>query len=197
MPPARFEIDLRRVHHVAMPPAVSTVEELLEEQQDLEEQVRHRRRLRLGRRVMLALLALIVVAAAAGVFGQRTRTASAAGGGYRLHVQYPYVVRDGPPASFTVTVRRPSGFDGPVEIVLDASYLSAWEQPEVSPQPDSEQSEGDDVVWTFSPPDGRTLVVRVDGQLSSEARFAHHGRVAVRDQGKTVAGVALTTWVWP
>jgi len=180
-----------------MSPATSTFEELLEQQEDVDAQLRHQRRLRIIRRLALAVLALIVLAALVGVFGDRSRTVRASGHGYTIEVRYPSVVRDGPPASVTITVRHPSGSDGPVELVVDSAYLSAFEQPEVSPQPDSEQSAGEDVVWSFSPPDGTTLVVQLEGQLSSKAKFAHHGRVSVRDQGQTAAEVAFTTWVWP
>jgi hypothetical protein len=177
--------------------ATSTVDELLDQQKDLDSQLRHQRRLRIIRRLALAVLALIVLGAVVGFFGERSRTVTATGRGYTIEVRYPSVVRDGPPASVTITVRHPSGFDGPVELVVDSAYLSAFEQPEVSPQPDSEQSAADDVVWSFSPPDGTTLVVQLEGQLSSKAVFAHHGRVAVQDQGQTAAEVAFTTWVWP
>jgi hypothetical protein len=175
----------------------STVDELLDEQADVDRQLRHQRRLRVIRRITLGVLALIVLAAVVGLFGRRSRTVRATGHGYTIEVRYPSIVRDGPPASVTITVRHPSGFDGPVELEVDSAYLSAFEQPEVSPQPDSEQSAADDVVWSFSPPDGTTLVVQLEGQLSSKAQFAHHGRVSVRDQGQTAAEVAFTTWVWP
>ena len=177
--------------------ATSTIEELLEEQRDVDGELRRLRRMRRTRRVVLALLALIVAGAVAGLFGERTRTGRASGAGYTLEIRYPYVVRDGPPASVTVTVRHPSGFTDPVEIVFDGSYLSALEQADLSPQPDSERSAGDDVVWSFAPPDGDSLVVHLAAQLSSRAHFAQHGRVGVRDHGKTEAEVAFTTWVWP
>jgi hypothetical protein len=98
-------------HVAAMSPAASTVDDLLEEQRDVDGELRRLRRLRLGRRVMLAVLVLIVVGAAVGLSGERTRTASATGGGYTLEVRYPSLVRDGPPSSPTVTVRHPPGFD--------------------------------------------------------------------------------------
>ena len=69
-----------------------------------------------------------------------------------MAVHYPAVVRDGPVTSVEISIRRASGFEGPVEVAIDANYLSAFEQPDVSPRPETERSAGDLVVWTFSSP---------------------------------------------
>jgi hypothetical protein len=179
------------------PPSDSTIEELLGEQRDVEAQLRHLRRRRLGRRVVLVLLALIVVAAVAGLFGERTRQVGATEGGYALAVRYPFIVRDGPPTSLEIVIRRASGFEGSVEVAIGADYLQAFEQPDVSPRPESERSVGDLVVWSFSPPEGDQLTVQLEAQMSSHARFGQHGNVGVRDHGETVVDVDFTTWVWP
>jgi hypothetical protein len=175
----------------------STVEELLDEQVDFDQHLRQLSVRRWVRRAVLAVLGLIVALGVAGVFGERTSTVHATAGVGTLDVSYPSLVRDGPPASFEITVERPGGFNSSVDLAFDASYLSALDQVSVSPQPESERTSGDDVVWTFSQPAGDRLVVRIEAQVSSQARFRHRGEVRLLDGGKTVADVRFTTWVWP
>jgi hypothetical protein len=179
------------------PPSDSTVKALLEQQRDLDGQLRQLRRRRLGRRVALVLLGLIVLAAVAGLFGQRTRHVAATAGGYALAVRYPSVVRDGPPTSLEISIQRASGFDGSVEVAIDAAYLSAFEQPDVSPRPEAERSVGDLVVWSFSQPEGDQLTVQLEAQMSSQVHFGQHGHIGIREHGATVVEVGFTTWVWP
>jgi hypothetical protein len=179
------------------PASDSTFGELLEEQRDVEAELRRLHRRRWARRLVLALLALIVVAAVVGVFGERSRTVEASGGGDTLRVRYPWIVRDGPPTSLDISIRRASGFAGPVEVAINAAYLSALEQPDVSPRPDTERSVGDEVVWTFARPEGYQLTVQIAAHISSQARFGRDGHLAVRAQGRTLVRVEFTTWVWP
>jgi hypothetical protein len=145
----------------------------------------------------LAVLGLIVALGIMGVLGERTGTVQTTAGGVRLEVSYPSLARDGPPASLEITVTRPDGFNGPVDLAFDTHYLSALDQITVSPQPESERTAGDDVVWTFSQPTGERLIVRIDARFSYRARFRHPGQVGVLDGDNTIADVRFTTWVWP
>jgi hypothetical protein len=179
------------------PAPQSTVEQLLHDQRDLRAELHALRRRRWARRAVLTVFALIVVAALFGVFGQRARTVQAASGDTTLSVRYPAVGRDGPPASVEITVRRPGGFSEPVEVTFDARYLDVLDPGVLTPQPESERSAGDDVVWSFTPPTGDELVVRFDGELSSHAPARSHGHVAVRATDGSVVAVGFSTWVWP
>ncbi len=175
----------------------STVEEVFHEQVDFDRYLRRLNLRRWVRRAVLAVLGLIAALGIVGVLGERTSTIHTTVAGVTLDVSYPSLVRDGPPASFEITVKRPGGFNGPVDLAFDASYLSALEQVSVSPQPESERTSGDDVVWTFSQPAGDRLVVRIAAQISSQARFRHRGEVSLLEGGDTIVGVRFTTWVWP
>jgi len=175
----------------------STAEELFEEQADFDQHVRRLEVRRWFRRGMLAVLGIIVALGIVGLLGERTGRARAVGGGASLEVSYPSVVRAGPPTSLEITVLRAEGFDGPVDLAVDGHYLSALDQVSVSPEPDSERAAGDEVVWTFSRPAGDRLVVRIDADISSQARFRHRGQVRLVHGGNILATVRFTTWVWP
>lgn len=175
----------------------STVRELLEEQDDFEQELRRLNARRWGRRAVLAVLAAIVGLGIVGVFGERSRDTEASSGGLKLGVTFPSVVRAGPPASLEIRVERADGFQGPVDIAFDSRYMDALDQVVLSPQPEDERTAGDDVVWTFSQPAGDSLVVRIDAQVSSQARFRHRGHVAVVEHGSKVVEADFTTWVWP
>jgi hypothetical protein len=175
----------------------STRESTVEEQADFDQHLRRLRLRRWVRRAVLAVLGLVVVLGIVGLLGERTGRVHAAAAGVSLTVSYPSIVRDGPPTSLEITVVRAGGFSGAVDLAFDGRYLSALDQVSVSPQPDSERAAGDDVVWTFSQPAGDRLVVDIDAQVSSQARFRHPGQVRLVDGGDTVVAVRFTTRVWP
>jgi hypothetical protein len=177
--------------------SASTVDELLEEQQDLPRELGRLRGARWVRRATLLLFAVIVAVAAVGLLGEQRGEVTADAAGYRVRVGYPSIVRNGPPTHLDIEVRRDVGFDAPVEVSFDASYLAALEQVEISPAPDSEASAGDDVVWTFSPPAGEELTVRVTAEVASGVHFSRSGHAGVRERGRTVAQADFTSWVWP
>ena len=55
------------------------------------------------------MIALIVLAGAVGLFGIRTRTVTATGGGYTMTLEYPWTDRSDQPAHWVLTVERPGG----------------------------------------------------------------------------------------
>jgi hypothetical protein len=175
----------------------STVDELLDDQGDLPRELHRLRVARWFRRATLAVFGAIVLAGVVGLLGEQRGEATASATGYRVRVGYPSIVRNGPPTNLDIEVRRDAGFDAPVEVSFDASYLAALEQVEISPAPDSEKSAGDDVVWTFSPPNGDELTVRITAEFASGVHFARSGHAGVRENGQTVVEADFTSWVWP
>jgi hypothetical protein len=123
----------------------STVDELLDDQGDLPRELQRLRVARWCRRATLAVFGAIVLAGVVGLLGERRGEATASAAGSRVSVGYPSIVRNGPPTNLDIEVRRDAGFDTPVVVSFDASYLAALEQVEISPAPDSEESAGDGV----------------------------------------------------
>jgi len=147
--------------------------------------------------VLQAVLLLIVVAGLAGLLGVRTGEVAAEGpGGLAVRLEYGRATRPGLATPWTLTVTRPGGFDGPIEVATSASYLRAFDVNTVSPQPDGETSRGDTVVWTFAPPPGDTFEVALDVALEAGVQWRRRGTTTVT-AGGAEAGVRYTTWVLP
>jgi len=155
------------------------------------------RRARLLRRIGIAVLAAFVVCGAIGLFGIRTSSATASGGGYRLRVDYPAADRPGQPASLVLMVQRPGGFAGPVDLQLTQSYLDLLDMNDVEPAPSDTKSSGPYVVWTFAKPDGDTLTVTIDAAIQLNTQTGASASVRVLDHGTAVAAVHFHTWVAP
>lgn len=162
-----------------------------------------RRRRRLGTTIGAALLATIMSVAVldgldvVDVVGVDDRTVSAVVGPLELEVRYPSVTRPALAAPFEIVVRRQGGFDGPVEIAVDARYLMAWDVNGVLPVPAGETSDGDVVVWEFDPPPSEVLHVRYDGRIEPARQEGATGRVAVVDGAAELVAVSFETRVMP
>ena len=155
------------------------------------------RRARLGRRAMLTVLAVFVLLGAATVFGARTGTVSASGGGYDLTVRYPAVTRPGLAIRWIITVHRSGGFDGPVELAVTSRYLDLLDFNNLDSLPSETRTAGAMSVWTFEPPDGDTLVVAFDGRLEPAQQWGKPATVAVLADGVPVVSVSYRTRVMP
>ena len=69
------------------------------------------------------------------VYGVDTSTVRASGGGYDLEVRYGTVSRPALATPFEIVVRRAGGFDEPVVIAVDRSYLAMWDENGLTPRP--------------------------------------------------------------
>ena len=153
--------------------------------------------------VMTVLLCVIVGLAvtdgigATNVYGVRTSHRSADADGYSLEVHYASVVRPGLAAPFLVEVTSPGGFDGPVTLGVDRSYLRMWDENGLSPAPTGEVIRGDWVDWTFDPPEGDVLAVTFDARIEPGVQSSRDGAVQLVIGGRTVAEVTFTTRVMP
>lgn len=145
----------------------------------------------------LVLLAL-VLAALAGLLGVRSGTATAAGDGFELEVTYPAITRAGLASPFDITVTHRDGFDGPIVLALRSEYLALFDENSITPSPASQRSEGDWVVWDFSPPDGRTFTVSIDVRVEPAVHSGRDGQVQVRGpDGAVLAETSFRTVVLP
>jgi hypothetical protein len=150
-----------------------------------------------GRRFLVTALLVVVLAGAVGLLGVRTgHTAARGDGGLEIALDYSRVTRPGLASPWTLTVTRPGGFDGPIEVRTTAAYLRAFDDNAIEPEPDGQTSDGETVVWTFEPPSGDTLTVNLDASLEPGVQWRRAGTTTVSTGGAT-AEAAYTTWVMP
>jgi hypothetical protein len=149
------------------------------------------------RLVGLVLLAVFVVAGALGVMGVRSNTVTAtAASGTRLTVTFASVTRPGLATPWDVTIERPGGFDGPVTVRTSSSYLAAFDENGLDPDPESATTDADELIWEFLPPVGDTLVVSFDARWEPGVQWRRQGTTTVTLGGEMLS-VSYTTWVWP
>lgn len=152
----------------------------------------------------LALSAVMALAVLDGVgvvdaFGIDDAHAVATADGYELDVRYTTVSRSGIASPLEFTIRRSGGFDGPVGLALEASYLAMWDENGLDPDPSSSTATDERVIWYFDPPPGEdVLVVSFDGRIEPAAQWGSSGRAAVvDDDGEDIVAVEFSTAVRP
>jgi hypothetical protein len=143
------------------------------------------------------VLFVFVALGAVGLFGIRTSTVTAAGGGYLVSLAYPATDRGGQPVHWVLTVRHPGGFRGPVSIGVTQSWLDLIDLNDVEPSPSASHSDGRFVVWSFDPPVGDVLRVSIDAIVQLNAHLGAGAEVAVLEGGRPVVSVHYRTWVSP
>lgn len=117
--------------------------------------------------------------------------------GWELDVRYGTVSRPALATPFELTVRRDGGFDGPIEVAVDAAYLAMWDENGLDPQPSAETADDRWLRWTFDPPPGDTLVISFDGRIEPAAQRGARGRAAIVVDGSPVVEVGFRTRVLP
>lgn len=155
------------------------------------------RRSRLFRRVLLAGFTLLVLLGLTGLLGVHSRTATADGpDGTRVEVTYPQVARPALAIPFHVRVSRPDGFDEQIEIRITRSWLESFDENGVIPTPAEESTDGDDVVWTFDPPEGTVFTLALDTRVEPGVQWQRHGTTTVTIGSERI-DVGHTMWVFP
>ena len=158
------------------------------------------RRARSLRRVFVAALLLFLVLGALNVFGVRTRTTSATGGGHELSVTYAVVSRPGLATPWSFEVRRPGGFPNGLTVAATSRYFDAFDENGFSPAPLEETGDSERTIWQFGPSTGDTIVVSFDARIEPGVQFTRvKGRVEVLagPGGPAVVAVGFTTTVMP
>ena len=155
------------------------------------------RRARAARRVLITLLVIFLAAAAFNTFGVRTRTVTSASGGYELTVEYASVTRPGLATPWSVEVRQPGGFDGPIVIEVSSGYLDMFDENGLDPDPSKATARPGHVQWEFEPPDGDTLSVSFDARIEPARQWGRAGSVRVIEDGRAVTTARFRTWVMP
>ena len=145
---------------------------------------------------------MIVIVAVLGVgltgwLGVRTATTTARGGGYELTVTYGRVSRPGLATPWSLEIHHPGGFDGPVMVSTNNTYLDLLDENGFDPQPSKSTATADEVIWEFDPPDGDTLGVSLDGRVEPGVQWGGTGVTSVLVDGKPVVTAKYKTWVLP
>lgn len=154
------------------------------------------------RRVLLAFLVVMIAAALAGLFGPRSATASATGGGFTLDVTYASIGRAGMPAPVEIRVATEDGSPLPSEVTvaITTRYLGLYDDGVTpSPQPEQARDDGTRTLWTFATVEQRhETVILLDGDLDSAWQLGDGGTVeVVADDGATAVAVDIETKVAP
>ena len=156
------------------------------------------RRGRVARRVFVAGLCVFLALGAAGVLGVRSATVRTTGGGYELEVEYARVARPGLAAPWSVVVRKPGGFTGPVTIASDDRYFDVFDENSLDPDPESASSDGERIIWEFAPPEeGDTMTISLDTRIGPNVQWGRRGTTSVLEGGQPVATVSYRTIVLP
>ncbi len=157
-------------------------------------------RARTARRIFVAFLALFLLGGALDLYGVRTTTRSATGGGYELSVTYGRVSRPGLATPFSFEVRRPGGFPQGLTVAALSSYFDAFDENGFSPSPESETDDGERTIWQFAPSPADTMTVSLDARIEPGVQLRRaKGRLEILSapDGPAVLTVAFSTFVMP
>lgn len=148
------------------------------------------------RAAVLVLVLLFVLAGLTGLLGVKTATSTATSGDLTVEVTYPSRARPALAIPFSITVTRQGGFDGPIEVAMTTSYLAAFDENGLNPDPDSATTNGENTIWTFERPDGDTFTIWLDTRIEPGVQWRRQGTTIVRTGGDEVT-VDHTTWIFP
>lgn len=149
------------------------------------------------RRAFLGMLTAIVLLGASGWLGVRAATAAAEREGYTLQVTYARITRPGLATPFAIEVMNPNGFDADVRLDVSSSFLEAFDENGLDPDPVSSSSDGTWTSWGFEPPEGTTLEVSFDARLEPAVQWKRDASVRLVVAGETITTVSFTMWVMP
>jgi hypothetical protein len=178
--------ELARLHDVDVVPTAPDESDLLPS-----------RRARMLRRLFMTFLLAFLVFGLTGGLGVRARTTSVQGGEYQLSVTYGQVSRPGLATPWSLEIRHPGGFDGPITVSTDTKYLDLFDENGFDPQPSKTTATPDEVIWEFDPPDGDTLGVSLDARIEPGVQWGRVGKTSVLVDGQPVVTAKYKTWVLP
>jgi hypothetical protein len=142
-------------------------------------------------------MAVIVALGIAGVLGVRTGHVSDSGGGYELKVTYARVTRPGLATPWSVEIRHPGGFDGPITVRTTSAYFDLFDENSLDPEPTKTLSDGENSIWEFEPPEGDTMEITFDARLEPGVQVGGTATTSVLVDGRRVASVTYRTRVFP
>ena len=162
--------------------------------------VKRQARARTLRRLFVAALSLFLLLGALDLYGVRTRTRSATGGGYELSVTYATVSRPGLATPYSFEVRRPGGFPQGLTVAARSSYFDIFDENGFSPTPEEETADGERTIWTFGPSTADTMTVSLDARIEPGVQVKRaKGRLEILTGpgGEALVTVDYSTFVTP
>jgi len=149
------------------------------------------------RSVTLCVIALFVLAGLTGLLGVKADSVSARSpNGLSARVTYPRRARPALAIPFKITITKPGGFDGPIDVATTTSYLAAFDENGLNPDPDSATTDASTTTWTFEPPEGDTLVVWLDTRIEPGVQWRRRGTTTVTSGSEKVR-LDYTSWILP
>lgn len=146
----------------------------------------------------MVALCLFLATGLLGLLGVRESMVRAEGGGYQMEVRYARVTRPGLAVPWSVTVRRPGGFDGPLTVSTTSSYFGLFDENAFEPEPESVTTDAERVIWEFATPEeGDTIRISLDTRTGPNVQWGDEAVTAVLEGGQPVAQVEYRTWVLP
>lgn len=154
-------------------------------------------RSRAWRRVFLTLVTVLVLVGATGMLGVRTGTVTERAGGYTLTVTYASVTRPGLATPFAIEVVNEGGFDSGFELETTSSFLEAFDENGLDPEPATSMSDGTWTTWGFEQPTSTTFELSFDARLEPAVQWRRPGGTRLVVDGQIVTQVSYTMWVMP
>ncbi len=155
------------------------------------------RRARILRRLFMTVLIAFLILGLTGWLGVRSRTTTVQGGGYELSVTHGQTSRGGLATPWSVQIRHPGGFEGPITVSTDAKYLDLFDENGFDPDPSKATTAGELFVWEFDPPLGDTLVVRFDARVEPARQGGARAVTSVLEDDRPVVSVSYETRLMP
>jgi hypothetical protein len=155
---------------------------------------------RLDRRISTALIvcfALVVVVALVGLLGVKSATTTTRlADGTEVQLHYARITRPGLASPWSVTVRRPGGFDGPIIVRSTSAYFDLFDENGLDPDAAAATQDGEMVIWEFGPPPGETFRLSFDARIEPGAQWGRDATTEIEVDGD-VAALTYRTWVLP
>jgi hypothetical protein len=149
------------------------------------------------RRALLTALAVVPLLALTGAIGQPTKALVADGGGARLQVEVPDVLRGGLLWRARITIRATRTIGHP-RIILGSGFVDGSQLNTLAPAPESEASRGSRVVLSYAElRAGDELVVYLQLQVNPTTVGDQNTSVELDDESDPIARVAHMTSVLP
>jgi hypothetical protein len=155
------------------------------------------RRARILRRLFMTALIAFLILGLTGFLGVRSRTTTVQGGGYELSVTYGQTSRGGLATPWSVQIRHPGGFEGPITVSTDSKYLDMFDENGFEPEPSKTTATPDEVIWEFEAPEGDTLGISLDARIEPGVQWGREGKTSVLEDGQPVVTAKYKTWILP
>ncbi|MEA2829020.1 MAG: hypothetical protein QOG43_3459 [Actinomycetota bacterium] len=162
--------------------------------------IRSVRRGRFGRRIFTVALVVFLGLGLVGLYGVRTGSTEAKGGGYEVTVTYAKITRPGLATPWSMEIRHPGGFgDEMVTVAVASSYFDAFDENGFAPDPVESSNDGERDIWRFQPPSGDVMTLSFDARIEPGVQLTRlKGEVSVLDPaGAEVVTARFRTVVMP